>query len=123
MSAAFDALKNIPVAEKSVELAGQKLVVIGLTRSRKAEITADCTSRKTGRIDNALLESKYLACCVCDSTTREPIQPDFREWNLSSHVVAPLVAACVEVNGLDEEEATALLKKSESAQSTDSSGG
>ncbi|MCA9130748.1 MAG: hypothetical protein KDB22_26865 [Planctomycetales bacterium] len=110
----FADLKAIPPAEKTVDLGGgRKVVVIGLSRTDKCDMVASCTSKKTGRCDNQLLESKYLARCVCDPETREPIQPDCREWNLASHVAAPLVSACVEVNGLDEEEAEALLKKSD----------
>lgn len=112
----FDNLKNAGVEERTVEISGQKILVRGLKRSEKNQLHTEATSSK-GKFDGVKWEALMLAACCLDPDTNEPIQPDYREWDLPAYICGPLVAAVIQVNGLDEDEAKALVKKSDSTPS------
>jgi hypothetical protein len=106
----FDALKNAKVAEEVVTVGGNGYLVIGLMSDAREELFSLGRTKKGE--PNGTLGKRFLAACVCDPATREPIQPDFREWNIPSHLATPLNIAIRDVCGLDEEEAEEMAKNS-----------
>lgn len=107
----LEKLKAHKPKEKTVTVEGDDYLVVGLGRVRKNALLND--SQLKGKLDGATLESNLLAACVCDPSTREPLMPLPGEWDIPSHIAAPLVAACIEVLGLDSDESKVLEKKSE----------
>lgn len=115
MSKIFEKLKAAAQSERTVELEGETIVVKGLKRSERNRIQTEATSAR-GKLNGVLFEAMLLAAC-CYDKAGEYIQPDYRDWDLQSHITGPLVAAVVEVNGLDDEEVKALVKKSDTTPS------
>ena len=105
----WDELKAIPVKERTVNVAGKELLVREPMQIEKHEMME--RSQTAGKLDNAKLEGEVLATCVYDPQTREKLQPKASEWNLPSHIVGPLVAACIDVCGFDNTEVQVLEKK------------
>ena len=108
-------IKSAKPREKQVVIDGDTLTVRGLSRVAKNELVNKCT--KVGKIDNDKLESLLLASCVYDPSDDTLLMPDPADWDVPSHVAGPLVKACIEVCGFDDEEAKALEKKSEPTES------
>lgn len=114
------AFKNRPPAEMDVDLdGGVEVVVIGLGRVAKSELVSSCTA-KSGKVNGELVEAKLLARCAHWRDTREPMQPDPRDWDIASSDAGPLLSACQKVCGFDPDELEAMVKKSDSATLTDS---
>lgn len=108
-------IKAAKPREKQVVIDGDTLTVKGLSRVAKNELVNKCS--KAGKIDNDRLESALLAACVYDPADDTLLIPDPSEWDVPSHIAGPLVKACIEVCGFDDEEAKALEKKSEATES------
>jgi hypothetical protein len=112
----FENLKKTPAAERIVSLGSETVLVRGLKRSQKNELQNEATSSR-GKLNGVKYEGLLLAACCLDPKTNDPIQPDYREWDLPQHLCGPLVSAIIEVNGLDDEEAKTLVKKSDTTES------
>ena len=110
-----DKLKAAKPRIKPVTIDGDTFSVVGLGRIQKNDIVSK--SQKNGKIDNENLEALLLAACVCDPASGNPLMPDPAEWDVPSHIAGPLVKACIEVCGFDDDEASQLAKKLEETQS------
>ena len=111
MSGIFSELTKAKPAEETITLAGQTILARGLFRSKRHEAQLDATA-PNGDIDNNRFESTLLALCCLDPKTEQPIQIDYREWDLAEHIIEPLVRVVQRVNGLvDTSEAD--VKKSD----------
>lgn len=95
-------LKSLKPEEMRVAIDGDIFLVVGIGRIQKNKLLASC--QRNGKLDPALLEGNLLAECVRDPETREQVMPNPNDWDLPSHVVSPLVSACIKVCGLDADE-------------------
>lgn len=106
-----DKLKARKPKEITLNLDGEKVIVRGIPRSLKNQIAARCEVK--GKLDNQKLEAELLAACVIDPETNAPAMPDLNDWDIPADVAGPLVAACIEVCGLDSSEYRDKLKNFE----------
>lgn len=120
MTTTWEQIKNRPVKTITLDADGVELTVRGMLRSQKNELVAHSTNKK-GDVDHVALEGRFLAYCVCESGTSNPVQPDFRMWaDVPADFSSPLVKAVREVCGLDEDDLVRVAeKKSDTTGSSD----
>ena len=111
MSGIFSELKKAKPAEETLTVAGQEILVRGIMRSKRYEAQLQATA-PNGDIDNNRFESTLLALCCLDPKSEQPIQIDYREWDLAEHIIEPLVRVVQRVNGLAGDD-SATVKKSD----------
>ena len=110
-----DKIKSAKPRETIVVIDGDSFLVCGVGRIQKNELVA--RSQVKGALNNASLEANLLAACVLDPATFEPVMSDPADWDVPSHIAGPLVRACIEVCGFDDDEAKQIEKKSETTES------
>lgn len=110
-------IKSAKPREKQVVVDGDTVLVRGLTRVRKNELVNKC--QKAGKMDSDKLEAALLSECVFDPSDNTLLMSDPNDWDVPSHIAGPLVKACIEVCGFDDDEARQLEKKSEATESLD----
>ena len=103
-------LKQLKPEQVVVTIDGTNFLVVSPGRIAKNQLLA--ASQKGNKIDPVLMEANLLAECVRDPETGEKVMPDVNDWDLPSNVVAPLVAACIKVCGLDSDEVKQMGKDS-----------
>jgi len=109
-------IKQAKPREKQLVIDGDTVVVRGLSRIRKNELVNRC--QKAGKLDNDKLEAALLSECVVDPADNSLLMPEPSDWDsVPSHIAGPLIKACIEVCGFDDDEAKQLEKKSEEAES------
>jgi hypothetical protein len=108
-------IKSAKPRETTVVIDGDAFLVRGVGRIQKNELVAK--SQNKGSLNNANLEANLLAACVLDPVTFEQVMADPADWDVPSHIAGPLVRACIEVCGFDDDEAKQIEKKSETAES------
>lgn len=106
MSSLRERLKAKTIASESVIVDGDSYQVRGLTKLARGKLFAK-SRKKDGSVNTDMLEGLLLTACVCDPETQQPLfqESEIREWDsVPSHVTGPLVAAVMQVCGLDKQD-------------------
>lgn len=109
MSTIFNKLKAQKPAEETIAVGGETVLVRGLKRSKRQELLLECMA-PNGKADNERFEAELAAACCLDPKSQQPIQVDWREWDLESYIFEPLIKAVGRVNGLDNDNEAAAKK-------------
>lgn len=91
--------------ELTIEVAGEKFLIIGKSKREKAAMFAK-SRKKDQSLDFVRLEDVMLSECVLDPENRQPIlQP--AEWEgINAEIAGPLIAACMQILGMDKQDLT-----------------
>jgi hypothetical protein len=119
MTSLRDRLKAKGRPEVEVTIDGDTYLVVGLPKSKRAEIYASVA--KPGKsIDGDAIENAFLSECVFDPETKQPVIPRecCGEWSdVMAMVTGPLFAEVMRLNGLDNDDVGRKVKNSETTDS------
>lgn len=111
------AKKSAP--ESVLTILDERFLVVGLSRTERAELFEKCTL-KDGKRDFKRLEGVALSTCVKDPDSRQSVYTveEWQKWdNLPSAFTGPLVAEVMRLNGMDDADVGREVKNSGSADS------
>lgn len=114
MSSLRERLRTIEKPESTLTIRGEKFLVVGLTRTHRAEVFAACR-KADGKADTAKMEGVLLSSCVRDPESREELfsPDDWRSWDdLPAAITGPLVAEILSLNGMDNDDIGREVKNS-----------
>lgn len=109
-----------PLPETIITVAGERLVVKGLTRSKRSEIFASCR-KADGKMDTRKIEGAMMSACVCDPDSGEKVfaESEWEQWdNVSAAITGPLVAEIMKLNGMDDDDVGREVKNSDTTASS-----
>ena len=93
--------------QRRLTIDGDEYLVVGLTRVERADVMAQ-TRGDDGKIDSQELERLLLSRCVHDPENGQALlfaDVERASWDrVPAIIVAPLVAAVIELNGLDNQD-------------------
>lgn len=108
-------LAKVGLPQTVLTVMGEKLLVKGLTRTRRAEVLASATNAK-GKVDSQKVEGLLLSECVFDNDTGEPVYSaaEWQAWGeLPAAITGPLFGEVMKLNGLDNDDVGREVKNSE----------
>jgi hypothetical protein len=107
--------KKRPEVEITVD--GDTYLVVGLPKSRRAEIYNSVPRvGKSKEIDTDLMENVFLSECVLDPSTLKPVfsVDESSEWgSVPAQITGPLFSEVMRLNGLDNDDVGRKVKNSE----------
>jgi len=101
-----DKLKAMKPAESVITIDGNKYRVVGLLASKKADLLALARDKK-GTFVSGKADGLFLSACVRDEASGEPFftEDEWDEWgSVPGSVTGPLMAECMRVCGVDNED-------------------
>ena len=107
-------LKKIP-PETVLTISGEKFLVKGLSRSRRADVLAS-HRKNDGKIDGPKLEGVLMSLCVCDPDSGCAIfnEDEWQSWDsLPAAITGPLVAEIMRTSGMDDDDVGREVKNSD----------
>jgi hypothetical protein len=99
MSSLSERLKAKQAKETTVTVDGDDYLIRSISRTDKANLIERCTNKK-GVVDSSRFEAEYLAACVFDPESQQPVEPDWSGWNVPSYISDPLCEAVMVINGI-----------------------
>jgi len=108
-------LKAIKPTQVEVTVCGTKFLVIGLSKTKRAEVYASVS--KAGKsIDADAMENAFLSECVLDPETSVPVftREECSEWGvIPAQITGPLFSEVMRINGLDNDDVGRKVKNSD----------
>jgi len=114
-----DKLKAIKPTETVLTIAGNKYRVCGMLASKKADLLAESRDKKGGFIPGKA-DGLFLSCCVRDFDSGEAFfnEEEWAEWgNVPGDITGPLMAECMRVCGVDNDDVGREVKNSDTTAS------
>lgn len=104
MSNLLEKLKSKSVLWVERVVDGDNYAVRGLDLAQKAKVYAQAR-KSDGMLDSFRLDAGFLAACVCDPETKQPLG-DINVWRgVPGHITGPLLSAVADVCGLNTDNA------------------